>query len=420
MHFSTGSGGKSTVWGRLSSDGIALVIRDLNLLIIFYYLKKEIPIAVRFEQIFYDSFRADEYSTLAVVVFPLGSWVGGLYTTLCVRYLCAKGYPITLATPGNNINEIIRVVQELSPLFQQTVILGYPPFIKTLIDAGIAQGVPWSSFNLKMIFAGEVFSEEWRALVASRSGIQDPLTSMVSIYGTADAGVLACETPLSARIRKWISSYPQLCLELFGKNRMPSLMQYDPNVRYMEIDKNEGTLAFTTIPCTFASQCKMSDTITAPLIRYSIGDAGGLLSFENMMQFIKTKSSALSISFDPIAETLNTTHDRGCRPSPFVFVFGRAFWSVSLYGANVWVDQVMVGLERPHINQQVTGKFVLATTNDDLGDTRLHVIVELAPNVTRNDNLILSISESIMEELKRVNSEFCNYVSSCTLTQIVH
>lgn len=39
-------------------------------------------------------------STLQVVAFPLGSWVGGLFTTLCLRFLTLKGYRLTTVTPG--------------------------------------------------------------------------------------------------------------------------------------------------------------------------------------------------------------------------------------------------------------------------------------------------------------------------------
>jgi phenylacetate-CoA ligase len=54
---SSGSTGQPTFWPRFITD--------------------ELSIARRFEQAFYDSFRADERSTLAVVCFALGTWVGG-------------------------------------------------------------------------------------------------------------------------------------------------------------------------------------------------------------------------------------------------------------------------------------------------------------------------------------------------------
>ena len=99
---------------------------------------------MRFEQVFCDSFRAHERSTLAVVCFALGNWVGGLYTTSCCWHLARKGYPLMVATPGNNKAEIFRVVRELAPHFEQTVLLGYPPFIKDVIDAGAAEGINWA------------------------------------------------------------------------------------------------------------------------------------------------------------------------------------------------------------------------------------------------------------------------------------
>ena len=174
---SSGSTGKPTFWPRFLSD--------------------ELPIAVRFEQVFHDSFQADQRRTLAVVCFALGTWVGGMFTASCCRYLAAKGYPITVVTPGNNREEIWRVARELAPQFEQTVLLGYPPFLKDVIDGGIAQGLDWRPLKVKLVMAGEVFSEEWRSLVGERLGSTDWCYDSASLYGTADAGVLGNETPLS-------------------------------------------------------------------------------------------------------------------------------------------------------------------------------------------------------------------------------
>lgn len=117
---SSGSTGKPTFWPRSAVY--------------------EVEVALRFEQVFYDSFRAHERSTLAIVCFALGNWAGGLFTTYCCWHLARKGYPLMVATPGNNKAEIFRVVRELAPHFEQTV-LGYPPFVKDVIDAGAAEGI---------------------------------------------------------------------------------------------------------------------------------------------------------------------------------------------------------------------------------------------------------------------------------------
>src|SRR5438045_2795417 len=52
-----------------------------------------------------------------------------MFTANCCRYLSSKGYPITVITPGNNKEEIYRVVTELGASFEQVVLLGYPPFL---------------------------------------------------------------------------------------------------------------------------------------------------------------------------------------------------------------------------------------------------------------------------------------------------
>jgi phenylacetate-CoA ligase len=172
---SSGSTGKPTFWPRFFAD--------------------EMQIATRFEQVFHDSFYADTKRTLAVICFSLGTWVGGMYTTNCCRYLGSKGYPITVVTPGNNKEEIFRVVQELGSGFEQVVLLGYPPFLKDIIDTGIARGIEWQQYQIKLVMAGEVFSEEWRSLVGERVGSQHSCYDSVSLYGTADAGVLGNESP---------------------------------------------------------------------------------------------------------------------------------------------------------------------------------------------------------------------------------
>jgi phenylacetate-CoA ligase len=106
----------------------------------------EFATAFRFEQVLRDAFRAHEIPTLGVVCFALGSWVGGLYTTFACRHIASKGYPLTLVTPGNNKAEILRAVRTLGPHFRQIVLFGYPPFLKDVIDAGVADGLAWPRY----------------------------------------------------------------------------------------------------------------------------------------------------------------------------------------------------------------------------------------------------------------------------------
>lgn len=350
----------------------------------------ELDVTVRFEQVFRDSFRAHERSTLAVVCFALGNWVGGLFTTSCCWHLARKGYPMLVATPGNNKAEIFRVVRELSPNFEQTVLLGYPPFVKDVIDAGAAEGIDWAQYRPKTVFAGEVFSEEWRSLLGQRTGSSSVCFDSASLYGTADGGVLGNETPYSIAIRRFLANRPEAARSLFGESRLPTLVQYDPVSRYFEI--HEGTLV-------------VSGENTVPLMRYHIADKGGLITYDGMRTFLKT------LGIDSLAD-LGLPSDYRPRNLPFVFVFGRADFTVSYYGANIYPENVTVGLEQPGIVESVTGKFVLETQETESGDKVLSITVELLPNVRPDDGLKTDIAESVRSQLLRLNSEFAHYTPS--------
>jgi phenylacetate-CoA ligase len=347
----------------------------------------ELDVAVRFEQAFHDSFRAHERSTLAVVCFALGNWVGGMFTTSCCWHLAQKGYPLMVATPGNNKAEIFRVVRELSPHFEQTVLLGYPPFVKDVIDAGIAEGIEWARFKPKLVFAGEVFSEEWRSLIGQRIGSASPCFDSASLYGTADGGVLGNETPFSIAIRRWLANHPDAARDLFGESRLPTLVQYDPANRFFET--HEGTLV-------------VSGENSVPLVRYHIADKGGLIAYEEMWGFLKGKG------VDSLDE-LGLENDFRPRNLPFVYVFGRADFTVSYYGANIYPENVTVGLEQPDIMVWITGKFVLETQETKDGDKVLHIAVECLPSIGPNEAIAVVIAESIRTQLLRLNSEFANY-----------
>lgn len=364
---SSGSTGQPTFWPRFVAD--------------------EFQIAPRFEQVFRDSFHADERRTLAVVCFALGTWVGGMFTASCCRYLAAKGYPITVITPGNNKDEILRVVAELGPAYDQVVLLGYPPFLKDIVDAGRARGLDWSRFAIKLVLAGEVFSEEWRTLVGERTGSTNPNADSASLYGTADAGVLGNETPLSVCVRRWLADHPAAAAALFGEPRLPTLVQYDPLSRFFEL--HAGTLLFT------------GDN-GIPLIRYHIADNGGLIGYDELLAFLAGHG------FDPLAAL--GAGARGARRLPFVYVFGRSHFTISYFGANIYPENVTVGLEQPAIKEWVTGKFVLESREDTDRNRYLAITVELAPGAAPDAAMAQAIGESILVQLRRLNSEFANYV----------
>lgn len=165
-------------------------------------------------------------------------------------------------------------------------------------------------------------------------------------------------------------------------------MQYDPVSRFFET--NEGTLV-------------VSGENAVPLVRYHIADKGGVLSFDEMWHFLKQQG----------VETINDlglNDDFQPRNLPFVYVFGRADFTVSYYGANIYPENVTVGLEQPAFMAWLSGKFVLEIQEAVNGDNYLHIAVELLPGIEPEVTLAPVIAESIRAQLLRLNSEFTNYV----------
>ncbi len=81
----------------------------------------------------------------------------------------------------------------------------------------------------------------------------------------------------------------------------------------------------------------------------TVGEGNTVIGYDDMMAFCARHG------FDPLTAGL----DRGVHRMPFVYVFGRSHFTVSYFGANIYPENVTVGLEQPEISGWVTGKFVL-------------------------------------------------------------
>jgi phenylacetate-CoA ligase len=242
-------------------------------------------------------------------------------------------------------------------------------------------------WGLKLVLAGEVITEEWRDLVGSRVGIRRPLHDIASLYGTADAGVLGNETPLSVAIRRHAARRPALAQKLFGEARVPTLVQYDPHTRFFEA--HEGTLVVT------------SDG-PAPLVRYHIADTGGVWPYAELLAALREEGVG------PFEEL--HASDPSVVELPFVYVFGRPLHAVSFFGANVFREMVSAAVDGKTFASRVTGKFVMRVDEDEDRNAQLRVIIELARGGDGDSELAAVIADAMAESLLRLSSEYRAYV----------
>jgi phenylacetate-CoA ligase len=190
-------------------------------------------------------------------------------------------------------------------------------------------------------------------------------------------------------IRRFLSEKPEAAKALFGEERLPTLCQYDPTSRYFEAVEG-GTLAF-------------SGDNGAPLIRYHIADQGGVCSFEGM------RAKLADYQFD--AEFAVARAGLRARRQPFVFVFGRANFTLSFFGANVFPETISLALEKPSLSRWTTGKFVMEVKEGLAERPRFAVAIELADKEAPDPTRIELAEREILETLLTHNSEYANYVS---------
>jgi phenylacetate-CoA ligase len=348
------------------------------------------------EHAFVQFYGMDRRSTLVLITLSLGTWTSGEKMAQALREVAALGkYRLTVMAPGTNLDEILEIVEDLSPLYDQTVVVGYPPFIKTALDEGTSRGVDWPSLGLKIGLGGEGYSEEWREHVASIVGVDSriDLLGVSGGYGAADIGMsVGREYPATVMIRKLCMNDPDLAHELFQDSRgnhteLPSLLQYNPASCFIEQADHE--LLFTVLS-------------GIPLVRYNIRDTGGVIRFDTMLETLKRHGYDLRAELGAIGygpEQLWTL--------PFFYVHGRSDGTVSIVGANVFPENVQSILAAARDRDVLTFKLKVETTSEF--SQRLVISLEHhADSLTEEEETDLSARyyTLLVEGLRRVNADF--------------
>jgi phenylacetate-CoA ligase len=139
--------------------------------------------AISAEMYLRTNFDIQNKSTLYIVAFPMGAWIGGLFTYEALKIIAdKKQYKLSIITPGIHKREVIEAVKQLGKDFDQVIIGSYAPFLKDILDDGVREGLNWSDYNLGFVFSAEAFSEVFRDYVIKKTGLKDPYRSTLNHY----------------------------------------------------------------------------------------------------------------------------------------------------------------------------------------------------------------------------------------------
>ncbi|MBI5913424.1 phenylacetate--CoA ligase family protein [Candidatus Azambacteria bacterium] len=327
--------------------------------------------------------------TLVVVAFGMGVWIGGIITYEAFRRIAEGGWPLTVITPGMNKKEIFEALTHVAPAYEQVVLCGYPPFVKDLIDDAPEHGVDWKQWDVRIVCAAEAFSEHFREYLMQKTSMKDPYRSVMNIYGSAELGTMATETPLSVLLRRLAIKHEALYYKLFSEaHRLPTLAQFIPDL--VSFEAGAGGEIYAT------------GGTALPFIRYDIGDQGGVFSYADAVQMCTEVGISLA------AEARHAGIDDTVMELPFVYLYERADLSVKLYGAIIYPEHVKIGLQNPILEKFITGRFTMTTEHDTKHNEYLEVNVELQRNVKDGEPIRAALVESIVKSLSSSSGEYKN------------
>mgnify|MGYP003393535068 CR=1 FL=1 len=364
IYASSGSSGEPTYWARSKYEDI--IGRDRHEFFVnqIFNIKKE-------------------ESTLVLICFSMGMWIAGGYTASSFIGVSRNGYNLTIATPGIDKKEIYNLLRRLSSDFENIIIAGYPPFLLDLCrnfkDENIK--IPKKIFFLG---SGDMFSEEARDEISAICRIQFPEKNFIDVYGSADAGLMAFETPLSIILRRLARKNKELRQSLFGESTfLPLLAQYDESHIFFEnVDRELVLTRFGTIP----------------LIRYAIHDIGRIIKYDEMQTILKKLGL-----IKEIGKVLNKNYN-----FPFITVHGRTDVALTFYALNIYPENLSMVLENKNIKPWVTGSYGVYTKADlkNKGQQKFFVRLELKNKLKSSKILKSKITDFFSNSLAHINSEY--------------
>lgn len=332
--------------------------------------------------------RGHEGPTLVVVGFGMGAWIGGLITYKAFDLANERGANVSIITPGINKDELFNALRDLAPHYRQTILTGYPPFLKDIVDEAPSHGINLKKLNLRILTAAESYSETFRDYIAKKAGIKNLCLDTLNVYGTADIGTMAYETPTAILMRQLALKNKKAFNTIFSEiERTPTLAQYNPF--FITFEAPGGDILLT------------GDN-TIPLVRYAIGDRGGVLRYPDIVDALASEG----INFKKEARRAGIL--KAVTELPFVYVYERSDLSTKLYGAIIFPEPIKEALQTRRLSPLVTGKFTMATRFDWDQNQFLEVNIEMKPGVRASARLKQLSTKAIVDRLIARSGEYHN------------
>jgi len=302
--------------------------------------------------------------------FALGPWATGINVTMsCVPFSKLK----TLGPDKLKIENTLKHYGK----GHKYLILGYPPFLKLLVDNS---EIDWKEYNVSFIFGGESMTEGMRDYLTEKG-----IKKMYSSLGASDLELnLAGENEFTISLRKLLRSNPELRARILKHpGALPMLFQFNPSDFLFESTET-GELIVTV--------CR-PDYI-APKVRYNIHDRGHVLQMKELNTILKE----LNISDADLAKRSTDL--------PILLHYGRSDMTVSFFGANISPTDIQETLYNVPALAAIVNSFCLCTIEDKDGNKQLVISFELQKNKKAPTADLHLIQNHFFDQLTNTNQDF--------------
>ena len=323
---------------------------------------------------YFSSYCYGEKPWITINAFSMGAWATGINMGIALQ---RNGI---VKNTGPDICKILHTLEFFGTGYDY-VITGYPPFIKQLYDHAKETNFPWEKYHLSALVGGEGMSE----------GLRDYLLpgfkKIFSGYGATDLEIgIGGETPLSISIRRLAKENPTVRKALFGDDsRLPMIFQYNPLMHYIEKNSN-NELIFTI----------NRKSLLSPRIRYNIHDEGGIIRYDQLHDKLKS----LGYELDDLTKQGKNKN----LVLPFVWIYGRRDFTISIMGANIYPEDIEQCLYEDKELAKITRSFCQRISEGENASVRPAFYFEITQKPT--EVLKNKFSKSIIVNLIKINADF--------------
>jgi phenylacetate-CoA ligase len=227
------------------------------------------------------------------------------------------------------------MIQAVDPFVDQVVLFVCPSAIGHLRLLAEQSGKPLPLEKIRYVVIGEPFPESIRLGLRTESLASEGDPVIVSVFGSADTGVLGVESSASAMVRGWCEHDHALAVELGFGGVVPHLFHAADPSAFLE---------------TVRGELHVTKWQGVPLVRYNLHDAARLLSWREVVARASRKPNGHMTAARHLLKESENLPD-------IMAITGRADSCLMLCGTNLTEAMLDAAVRSPALAAWLTGNY---------------------------------------------------------------